>query len=296
MIATGLSTASRRLPASLSISKCLSTGGANTQLVKSEIRKIDGHGIGIITLCDPKKLNALTVNMGDQFVKVTDEMAAAARKQEIRACIFTGEGDAFSAGGDLDWLRERHTTPAYLNSLIMVDFYNRFLCLRKILVPTIAAINGPAIGAGLCMTLACDIRLVANTAKLGFTFPKLGIHPGMGASVLLPRLIRTQDAAHLLMSGEIISGADAKTYGLALRSIEKDKLMQSAIDLALEYSKNSPIAVQTCMQTLRHQKFVGLDEGLQREADSQAHAYAATDLIRGLDAIKAKKSPAFEGW
>jgi enoyl-CoA hydratase/carnithine racemase len=73
----------------------------------------------------------------------------------------------------LDWLRQRHDTAPFLNSLIMVDFYNSFLCIRNVGVPTIAAVNGAAIGAGLCMTLACDIRIVSSTAKLGFTFPKV---------------------------------------------------------------------------------------------------------------------------
>ena len=102
-------------------------------------------------------------------------------------------GEAFSAGGDLKWLRERHTVPsAYDNAKTMVDFYKRFLSVSKIPVPTIAAINGSASGAGLCMTLACDFRIASDKAKLGFTFTKLGIHPGMGCSTLLPRLVNQQ--------------------------------------------------------------------------------------------------------
>lgn len=94
-------------------------------------------------------------------------------------------GDAFSAGGDLKWLRERHTMNSYQNSIIMFDFYNMFLSIRNIHCPVIACINGSAIGAGLCMTLACDIRVASSTAKLGFTFPKLGIHPGRITSMKL---------------------------------------------------------------------------------------------------------------
>lgn len=198
-----------------------SSGAAKKSLVKSEVIKVDEIGVGVITLSNPSHLNALTVEMGEEFKDHVKQMRDHARNQNIRACIVTGDGDAFSAGGDLNWLRERHSTSAYLNSLIMLDFYNRFLCIRDIHVPTIAAINGAAIGAGLCMTLACDIRVVSDSAKLGFTFPKLGIHPGMGASVLLPRIVRQEVASHLLMSGDVFSGSDAKDYGLVLKSVSK---------------------------------------------------------------------------
>jgi enoyl-CoA hydratase/carnithine racemase len=134
--------------------------------------------IGLITLNDPARLNALTVDMGDAFVVAVDQMTAAAKQQQVRAVVVTGKGDAFSAGGDLNWLTARHTSTPFLNSSIMVDFYNRFLSVRKIPVPTICAINGSAIGAGMCMTLACDMRIAATNAKIGFTFSKLGIHPG----------------------------------------------------------------------------------------------------------------------
>lgn len=103
----------------------------------------------------------------------------------------------------------------------MVDFYNRFLCIRNVGVPTIAAINGAAIGAGMCMTLACDMRVAAKNAKLGFTFAKLGIHPGMGSSVLLPRLVGQDMATYLLLSGAVLSGEDARAKGLILEAVEK---------------------------------------------------------------------------
>ena len=117
------------------------------KLVQTDVR----NNIGYITLSDPAKLNALTEAMGNEFTEAVDKMCVEAQKQRIRACIITGEGKAFSAGGDLDWLRERHDTAPYLNKQIMFKFYNLYLCVRRIPVPTIAAINGPAIGAGMCM-------------------------------------------------------------------------------------------------------------------------------------------------
>lgn len=190
---------------------------ASSQFVNTRIE----NEIGIITLSDPARLNALTVNMGEEFKKAVTQFTIAAKEQKIRAVVVTGDGDAFSAGGDLNWLMERHHTSPFKNSSIMVDFYNRFLCIREVGVPTIAAINGAAIGAGMCMTLACDMRIVSTSAKVGFTFAKLGIHPGMGSSLLLPRIVSQETASYLLLSGAIISGEEAQKRGLALEAVPK---------------------------------------------------------------------------
>jgi enoyl-CoA hydratase len=171
-----------------------------SSLVTAEIR----GNVGVLTLTDPARLNALTAAMGQQFVAAVDEMNEAVASQKIRACVVTGAGDAFSAGGDIDWLRERHTSSSPMaNRATMIQFYNLFLHIRKLRVPTIAAINGHAIGAGMCMTLACDFRIAADNAKIGFTFAKLGIHPGMGASLLLPRVISEQRANYYLLTGKL---------------------------------------------------------------------------------------------
>lgn len=116
--------------------------------------------------------------MGLEFVAAVNHLNTLAADQSIRSCVVTGEGHAFSAGGDLAWLRERHDATPYQNRLTMLKFYNLFLHIRTLTVPTIAAINGHAIGAGMCMTLGCDFRIASTEARLGFTFVKLGIHPG----------------------------------------------------------------------------------------------------------------------
>lgn len=251
---------------------------------------------GLITLCDPSRLNALTEPMGLEFTAAVNHMNELAANQTIRSCIVTGEGHAFSAGGDLVWLRERHNCTPYQNRIIMMRFYNFYLHIRTLTVPTIAAINGHAIGAGMCMSLGCDFRIVSNEAKLGFTFVKLGIHPGMGASLLLPRLISQQRAAEYLLTGRTVSGAVAKADGLVLEAVDKSEVMEKSLALASTLNGNAPIAVQTAIQTLRSHKFAGLDDGLMKEADAQAEAYTSLDFLRGLDAIKTKSVADFSGW
>lgn len=175
----------------------------------------------ILKLSDPSRMNAMTVEMGREFNEVLKDIEFDVNQQKVRSVIITGDGDkAFSAGGDLDWLEDRHYCPAYKNSVIMRDFYNNFLDVRKLSVPTIAALNGAAVGAGMAMSLACDVRIVSEAAKLGFTFPSLGIHPGMGSSLLLPRISSYEVAAHLLSSGVLIRGNEAKERGLVLRVVE----------------------------------------------------------------------------
>lgn len=176
--------------------------------------------IGVIIMSDPKRLNALTCEMGKEFTESVYQMREAAEEQRIRACILMGEGESFSAGGDLKWLRQRHKSSAYANNLTMLNFYESFLCIRKIPVPTVAAIHGSAIGAGAALTLACDIRIASPNSKIGFTFVKIGIHPGMGSSILLPKVVGQGMATSILLKGNILNGLQAKDAGLVTEIVE----------------------------------------------------------------------------
>ena len=120
-----------------------------SSLIKTEIR----NKIGLISLCDPLKLNSLSEEMGTQFFNAVLEMNVAAKEHRVRACIVTGQGEAFSAGGNLTWLEDRHNHSPAANCQTMLHFYNLFLSIRHLSVPTIAAINGHAIGRELSLLL-----------------------------------------------------------------------------------------------------------------------------------------------
>ena len=126
--------------------------------------------VAIVTLNDPKKLNALNASMGEEFKSLVNKLCEDADTKGLGAVVLTGEGRAFSAGGDLQFLRSRSRDSPTRNAIIMRRFYERFLSLRKLPVPIVAAINGPAIGAGLAVALACDVRVAAEGAKMGITF------------------------------------------------------------------------------------------------------------------------------
>ena len=133
------------------------TRRAFSSIVTTEIT----DGVATITLNAPERLNAMTVEMGEAFEAAVGELRDLP-PTELRAAILTGAGRAFSAGGDLDWLLERHRDSPTNNAKIMRDFYGRFLSLRTLEVPIVAAINGPAIGAGFAVACACDLRVAAT--------------------------------------------------------------------------------------------------------------------------------------
>mmetsp|Transcript_21347 Transcript_21347/g.68861 ORF Transcript_21347/g.68861 Transcript_21347/m.68861 type:complete len:305 (-) Transcript_21347:34-948(-) len=270
---------------------------------QTEVRAMDGHAqlvkfevedkIARITLCNASKMNALTCEMGEQFESLVHRLSHSDAAKDIHAAVVTGAGAAFSAGGDLQFLEDRHNDSPSRNAPIMRRFYERFLSVRQLPFPVIAAINGPAIGAGMCFALACDLRVAALDAKLGFTFVGLGLHPGMGCTHYLPGLVGQQQAARLLLTGEVVTGERAFEMGLVADAVQKEDVHRVATDYARRMARNGPVAVRSCVRTLRMNQDRGLDQALWREAEAQADCYASKDLLEGVRAVAEKRKPAF---
>lgn len=208
------------------------------------------------------------------------------------------KGRAFSAGGDLNWLMDRHRDDKENNERIMFSFYKKFLDLRSIPVPIIAAINGPAIGAGLAMAMGlCDIRVASKKATMGLTFTKLGLHPGMGSLHFAPLLVGSANAADLLLTGRVIKADEAFDMGLISRVCEGD-VVEEGLALAEDICNAAPMAVETTVMALRQRQDatgLGLDESLKLDAKSQALTYNTQDFAEGLASLKEKRSPNFIG-
>ena len=212
----------------------------------------------------------------------------------VRVAVLTGAGRAFSAGGDLAWLLARHRDSPANNCAVMQEFYRKFLSLRDLEVPVIAAINGPAIGAGLCLALGgADIRVMSEGAKLGVTFTKLGLHPGMAATHFLPQLVGPQVAAELLLTGRLVSSQEALRLGLVARLAED--AMVPAREMADLICEAGPVSVRTLTKTLRDRQNQGLEETFRREAEAQAVCYPTEDLAEGVTALQEKRNPQFRG-
>jgi len=272
-----------------SFSSPLSTSSSSS-LIKCSPSPEDER-VAVLQFNNPGSLNALSVQMGDDIDKAINGIDFT----KTRVVIVTGVGRAFSAGGDLQFLRDRATCEVENNASIMRNFYSLFLTpfRVRIPVPTIAAVNGAAIGAGLCLALAMDLRIVAKSAKLGVSFTNLGLHPGMGSTHFLPLIVGHQQAARLLLTAEHISGAEAEKMGLALEAVEDDAVMSRALALASKIASQSPNAVRATTLSLRMNTSAGLERALQREADAQAVCYATKEYSEGLASIIEKRPPSF---
>lgn len=183
-----------------------------------------------------------------------------------------------------------------LVSLPVRRFYARFLSIRRLPVPIVACINGPAIGAGLCFAMGADVRVTHDRAKLGFTFVGLGLHPGMGCTHTIAQAAGGQAASRLLLTGDVVNGQQAASLGLVAASLaDAPAAHAEALGIARRIASQSPLAVRGVLKTLRQAADSGLDAALQREADAQAQSYASADYAEGLAAIQAKRPPAFPG-
>jgi len=251
--------------------------------------------VATLVLRDEARMNAMDVTMGKEFLQAVDAVKESA--PEIGSLVLRGAGSAFSAGGDMEFLHARAKDTPVNNAKVMREFYARFLSVRTVHCPTIAAINGAAVGAGLCVALACDLRITTKTAKMGVTFSSLGLHPGMGCTHFLPLAVGQQQAARLIFTGELISGEEAEKIGMCLTAVDGDAeaCVKHATSLALKIANSGPIPVQGSVKSLRTKQDIGLDQALQREADAQAQSYASQDYLVGLKAIAEKKKPVFSG-
>jgi enoyl-CoA hydratase len=250
-------------------------------------------GVVVLTFNDPDRRNAMTEAMGDAIAAAFAELDG---DQDVRAVVLTGAPPAFSAGGDLDMLEElgrRARDEEFDASPFMREFYERFLSVRRCAVPVIAAINGHAVGAGLCVALACDLRIVAKEAKVGLNFARLGLHPGMGGSWLLPRAVGVQRGAEMLYTGRLVSGADFARWGAALEAVPAAEVLAAALELAGQIAASSPEVVRQLRVSLAASPTSSLEEQLAAEADAQAVNYASPQFTEGLAAVRERRSPEF---
>lgn len=204
--------------------------------------------------------------------------------------------DVAIAGGDLEFLHARSRDTGMRNSVIMRAFYERFLSIRQVPVPCIAAVNGAAIGAGAAFALANDITLMARSAKLGVTFTQLGLSPGMGSTISLLRRGGPQHAARMILTGDVVSAEEAAKMNLVMEAVDDAALMPRALELAGRIAANGPVAVRAAVRSLRLTIDEGLDRALWREADAQSYAYSTSDFKEGLAAVQGKRKPNFTNY
>lgn len=249
-------------------------------------------GVALLTLDNPTQRNAMSDEMTDSWGRAIDHLAA---DRSVRAVVVTGEGSAFSSGGNLDWLASEPDAGVQSLRDRMLPFYRSWLAIRRLEVPTIAAINGPAIGAGLCMALACDLRFAAEGAKMGVPFLKLGLHPGMAGTFLLPEVVGLAAARDLFFTGRIVEASEALSLGLVSRVLPRDTFLDDAVAAATQIAANAPIAARLTKLALLDGGHATFESALQWEALAQPVTLATDDLQEGIKAAQEKRAPRFGG-
>ena len=162
-------------------------------------------------------------------------------------------------------------------------------------VPTIAALNGPAIGAGLCLALACDLRFAARGARLGVPFVKLGLHPGMAGTHLLPDVVGAAAARDLMLTGRLVADEEALALGLVSRVIDPQHFEAEVLQTAVGIAETAPIASRLTKLALLRGGHADLESALQWEALAQPVTMATEDLQEGIRAVQERRPPVFRG-
>lgn len=255
--------------------------------------RVERHpdGVVVLTLDNPDQRNAMSDEMTESWVQAVDELAG---DRSVRAVVVTGEGSAFCSGGNTSWIAsEPDATVDHLRTR-MIAFYRAWLSVRKLEVPTIAAVNGPAIGAGLCLALACDLRYAAAGARLGVPFVRLGMHPGMAATYLLPDVVGPAHARDLLLTGRVVDAEEAFRMGMVSAVSPRERLLEDVLATAHQIAASAPIPSRLTTVALRdgHADF---ESALQWEALAQPITLATEDLQEGIRAAQEKRPPRFTG-
>jgi len=246
--------------------------------------------ITTLTLNRPLQANAFDVEMGFELEAAVTRIS---HEPSVRVVMLGGAGKHFSAGGDFAFIEENTTLPRERVRERMLRFYQMYLSVLELPVPSIARIHGSAIGAGLCLALACDLRVGERSARLGANFLRVGLHPGMGATLLLPHVVGPARAARLLHTGETLDGERAHALGLLSELAPDGGVVGAAERLAAQLASVAPNAARHMVATLREPLRRNLSVTLAREAECQADDFAGEDVRTAIDAFRRGEQPDF---
>jgi enoyl-CoA hydratase len=257
-----------------------------------ELREASGRRVAVVRFDLPERRNAMSGPMTASWVRL---MTALRGDPDLAAVVVTGNGRAFNAGGDLSWIVSEPDASVPELRQRMLAFYRDWLTLRALEVPTIAAVNGAAIGAGLAVALACDIRYVATTARMGVPFTSLGLHPGMATTWSLSQVAGLAVARDLLLTGRIVDGQEAVALGLASRALPPESVLDEALAAADRVAAAAPVATRLTTAALRDGGHATVEAALQWEGLAQAVTLTTDDVREGIAAAAAKRPPTFTG-
>lgn len=249
-------------------------------------------GIARVTIDRPEQRNALNAELRRELLAIMDRLDGPDAAGDVRVVVFTGSGDkAFVAGADIGEFAER--TP--LEQRQAMDSPRVFDRIADFPLPTIAMINGYALGGGCELAMACDLRVAARSARLGQPEVRLGILPGGGGTQRLPRLVGTGGALRLILTGELIEAEEAERLGLVDIVVDDEALEDRTRELATTIAGHSPLALRLCKEAVRASMEMPLSAGLRHERELFITAFSSNDRREGVSAFLEKRPPKFTG-
>lgn len=244
--------------------------------------------IGLLTINRPEVRNALDLKtwglLLDAFIELDNDST-------ISVIVVTGAGEkAFVAGADLNTLKARSSVATFYG-----EIPNIAARIEKLKKPTIAAINGFALGGGLELAMCCDIRIASETAKLGQTESNVGILPGAGGTQRLSRLVGIGKAKELIYTGDIITAQEALSIGLVNKVVPSEKLLEEVMITAGKIAKKSPIVLQVAKRVITSGADTDLNSALTLELMAQSFVFSTNDHMEGICSFLEKRDPDFKG-
>lgn len=243
--------------------------------------------IGIVTISRPKAMNALNTDLLVELGKVAD---LAAEDKNLKIIIFTGEGKAFVAGADIAEMRDFNSEQGREWGELGAGVFNK---IEKLKIPSIAAVNGFALGGGCELAMCCDIRVASDSAKFGQPEVGLGITPGYSGCVRLPRLVGPAKAKELIYTGDIITAAEAERIGLVNKVVAPDQLMESAMELARKIASRAQLAVRYSKMAINRGLETDMETAIVFENQIFALCFATEDQKEGMTAFIEKRNADF---
>ncbi len=265
---------------------------ASYQDLRVDKEDVAGRRIALVSLNLPAKRNAMSDAM---TLSWADAMARLRTDVQLAAVVVTGSGAAFCSGGDLSWLAAEPDAAVADLRARMLTFYRQWLSIKSLEVPTIAAINGAAIGAGLALALACDIRYIADDARIGVPFTALGLHPGMATTWSLAEVGGLAVARDLLLTGRMVTGSEAVVLGLASLAAPASEVVEEALRAARRVAAAAPVATRLTVAALRDGGHLTFEDAVKWEGLAQAVTMSTKDMQEGLAAAGARRAPHFIG-
>jgi len=246
------------------------------------------EGVAVIRINRPEALNSLNGQVLSDIEAAVDKAAA---DNDVQVIVITGEGRAFVAGADIEHMSKMTFEEGRKWGAFGAAVFRKIENLEK---PTIAAVNGFALGGGCELAMACDMRIASSRAKFGQPEVGLGITPGFSGTQRLPRLIGKAKAIELTLTGDIIDAQTAWSIGLVNKVAEPDELMNEAMALAAKISKNAPLAVRYSNLAIKRGLETDIDTGIRIETELFGMCFASQDQKEGMAAFLEKRKPVFK--